>query len=205
MNRWATSGGTVSRVLFTMPQNGGIRKIYIIVVALLEMLCVLTLQPGLLIELEMLVYALSAILFFYSFIYLRWQRNKKFGKGGYDDGADVALFSGKVKTSLDADEVGDDPTVYTIPGGMVVAVLMVLFPMAAFTGNTIINVMDDGGCTPLALGGFTCTSGAPFPYFKLVCLFGLILLGVLIHSINFCLTRRIARTAAANWSDGGWR
>ena len=63
---------------FALQNEGGIRRIYTIVVAALECMLVSTFQVGLLIELEMLIYALSAALFFYSFVYLRFQRQAKF-------------------------------------------------------------------------------------------------------------------------------
>ena len=61
-----------------MQSEGGIRRIYTIVVAGLECILVSSFKVGLLIELEMLIYALSAALFFYSFVYLRIQRQAKF-------------------------------------------------------------------------------------------------------------------------------
>jgi hypothetical protein len=63
--------------------------------------------------------------------------------------------------------------------------LMVLFPMIAFSSNTVINIMDKGVC--------------PFPYFKLVCLFGILFIGVFAHLVNNCVKRRVARTAASRW------
>ena len=70
LNNMARSG-MLGKLLFEMPKGGGIRRIYIIVVALMEVLLAMVMPVGLLIELEMLIYALSAMLFFYAFVYLR--------------------------------------------------------------------------------------------------------------------------------------
>ena len=71
MGRTEASRNWFTRWLFAMPAEGGIRRIYTIVVAALECIFVTFFPVGLLIELEMLIYALSAALFFYSFVYLR--------------------------------------------------------------------------------------------------------------------------------------
>lgn len=76
LDRWSKAG-FLGRFLYAMPPEGGIRRIYILTVALLECAMVRVEAP-LLLQLEMLIYALSAGLFFYSFVYLRLQRSRKF-------------------------------------------------------------------------------------------------------------------------------
>jgi hypothetical protein len=160
-NRWEASG-RVGKFLFSMPESGGVRRVYIIVVAILEAIVAMTLDVGLLIELEMLVYALSASLFFYSFLYLRWQRTSKFRRNPappdlYPHEETTSLLKSEDRVSLDAEGQTMDTTVFEIGGGPVVALLMVLFPVTAFVANTFISVADEGDAS------------APFPYFKVAC------------------------------------
>jgi len=138
---------------------------------------------GLLIELEMLIYAMSAGLFFYSFIYLRLQRTSKFRETPIDPTkapllgdpllADVSPpMYGSVdvesKSTLPQDEV------FNIGGGNIVAFMIALPPIAFFAINTVLNLMGKGSDT------------APFPYFKQIVFVGVIIIGVLANMVaNF--------------------
>ena len=120
--------GVVGRILFEMPKGGGIRRIYIIVVALMELLLAMVMPVGLLIELEMLIYALSAMLFFYAFVYLRYQREKRMKVDGtsHERAALLGSSDSAAYLTVDADGTKSDPTVYNIPGGLVSAQMHIL-------------------------------------------------------------------------------
>lgn len=163
-------GGWLSRWLFVMPDGGGIRRFYIVGVATAECFLAMTLEPGILIELEMLIYALSAALFFYSFVFLRFQRTAKFSTPhrdalGSSEEQKSLLDPDPLSVSLDAEGQTRNYEVYNIGGGNVVAILVVVCPVAAFVANTAVSVSDAGDLY--------------FPYFKLVCLTSLIGVGVL--------------------------
>ena len=111
-------------------------------VAAIEVLLVLTMEVTVLIELEMLIYALSAALFFYAFVYLRIQRNRKFRNQSATGAEEVSLLKSDV--SLDAEGELRGAETYEIGGGIGVAVLVVLFPVITFGANTAINLADDG-------------------------------------------------------------
>ena len=149
LTKAATYGGRVGRFLFDMPgHEGGIRRIYILVVALLE-LGLINVPVGLLIELEMLIYALSAGLFFYAYVYLRFQRTRMFKQGPSNPenaplmggGGGAAVYGVDVETES---KPGSGPEIFNVGGGNVVACLMVVFPVSVFAANTFINLIDSG-------------------------------------------------------------
>eukprot|EP00039_Didymoeca_costata_P011637 m.164418 g.164418 ORF g.164418 m.164418 type:complete len:549 (-) comp15235_c0_seq5:3287-4933(-) len=166
-HKWSTSG-PLGRFLFAMPKHGGIRRIYTLVVAILEIVLVSFLDVSLLIELEMLIYALSAGLFFYSFVYLRLERTRKF-----------ASIPGRSETAhllpddVSLDKEGDNPNkeIFTIGGGNIVAIALVIFPVAAFGANAYTSITDPGDQF--------------FPYFKLACCGGLVLIGVIVQAVHY--------------------
>eukprot|EP00041_Stephanoeca_diplocostata_P015344 m.292556 g.292556 ORF g.292556 m.292556 type:complete len:527 (-) comp20003_c0_seq1:386-1966(-) len=187
LDRWSKSS-YVGQFLFIMPPKGGIRRVYILTVALLECAMV-RIDAPLLLQLEMLIYALSAGLFFYSFVYLRLQRTRKFKASRTDpdvapllranDGnlvKPVGLEQGDVKGG---DSVDNSEEVYNIGGGNVVAFSMILFPVIAFGMNTVLNFIDKG----------SKEDGSPFPYFKMVCFVGIIAIGVVANLISNCVER----------------
>jgi len=183
MSRMETSRSWFVRFWFKMPSEGGIRRIYTIVVAGLECILVSSFKVGLLIELEMLIYALSAALFFYSFVYLRIQRQAKFKYGrsnpDYSSAEEVDLLHKEV--SLDAEGESISSEVFNIGGGTGVAVLIVFFPVFAFLSNTVISLMDPA---PFKIGSFE------FPYFKLLCLTLIISSGLVCQLLNHLIYRR---------------
>jgi len=137
--RRAQSKSAVQRWLFVMPEVG-IRRIYILGNALVACGFVF-LNTKILVELEMLVYATSFLLFIYAFVYLRVNR-----------------FPGSKVPEAEA---------FSIPGGTVCAVLMVIPPSVIFAINLGLNCLDRGDMSVL-----------PVPYFKLYSYVGMILLGV---------------------------
>lgn len=178
LDRWASSG-ILGKILFDMPTGGGIRRIYIVTVAAIELLLSMTMPVGLLIELEMLIYALSAMLFFYAFVYLRFQREKRMSVEG-TDAERTALFGSSdaaALLSLDVDGKKSDPTVYNIPGGKTACIAIMICPVLAFGANTVLNLMDKGTTF--------------FPYFKLVCFFGIIFIGFAAHAVSYyCVNKK---------------
>ena len=149
LTKASTYGGRVGRFLFDMPgHEGGIRRIYILVVAILE-LGLINVPVGLLIELEMLIYALSAGLFFYAYVYLRFQRTRMF-KQGPSNPENAPLMGGggeSLMYGVDAEaegKPGSGPEIFNVGGGNVVACLMVVFPVSVFAANTFINLIDSG-------------------------------------------------------------
>ena len=171
-------GGFMLRFLFKMPTNGGIRKIYILLVAGLELVLVQVMEPSILIELEMLIYAMSAALFFYAFVYLRFQRIAKFqGTGRYRTSEKATLINPEPNAvSLDAEGQTRNEEVFNIPGGKWAAVLAVVFPVLAFVTNTVISLTDAGETF--------------FPYFKLFCFGVLVFVGVAAQFMHWACVGR---------------
>jgi len=179
LDRIARKNGILN-FLFRMPgeDEGGIRRFYILFIACIE-IGMVNINVGLLIELEMLIYALSAGLFFYSFVYLRLQRNKKFkwdpaaapllGGSTEEDYGTVAGNAGNV--DADAPATKGDSEVYNIGGGNMVAFSLAVCPVAFFAINTVLNLMGEGSAL------------APFPYFKQTVFVGVILLGIVANVI----------------------
>jgi hypothetical protein len=161
-------------------EEGGIRRFYILFVALIE-IGMVNINVLLLIELEMLIYAMSAGLFFYSFVYLRLQRTRKFKEGKSDPSAAPLLGGSKspLMGNLDAesDRVDETNDVFNIGGGNVVAFMMAVCPVAFFAINTVLNLMGEG------------SSAAPFPYFKQTVFVSVILIGVIANVISNQLDR----------------
>eukprot|EP00037_Helgoeca_nana_P017669 m.167324 g.167324 ORF g.167324 m.167324 type:complete len:545 (-) comp24095_c0_seq1:93-1727(-) len=181
LDRIANSNGILN-FLFRMPgeEEGGIRRFYILFVALIE-IGMVNINVLLLIELEMLIYAMSAGLFFYSFVYLRLQRTRKFKEGKSDPSAAPLLGGSKslLMGNLDAesDRVDETNDVFNIGGGNVVAFMMAVCPVAFFAINTVLNLMGEG------------SSAAPFPYFKQTVFVSVILIGVIANVISNQLDR----------------
>lgn len=155
-------------------EEGGIRRFYILFIAAIE-IGMVNINVGLLIELEMLIYAMSAGLFFYSFVYLRLERGRKFKEGRADPAAAPLLGGGnmdKVNVDAEADSETFSDSVFNIGGGNVVAFSLALCPVAFFAINTVLNLMGAG------------SPEAPFPYFKQTVFVGVIVVGVLANVIS---------------------
>eukprot|EP00040_Diaphanoeca_grandis_P016384 m.84521 g.84521 ORF g.84521 m.84521 type:complete len:572 (+) comp25761_c0_seq1:1823-3538(+) len=188
--------GCIGRFFFKMPGEGGIRRVYILLVAVFE-IALINIDVGLLVELEMLIYAMSAGLFFYAFVYLRVQRTRMF-KMGPSDPTRARLLKNDddqgMPYSLDADSQSTKQSeIYNIGGGNVVAFMMVIVPVSVFAINTVLNLIDSGvieqgdNATEFVDEGET---KVPFPYFKLVCFFATILVGLIAHLITHLCTRK---------------
>lgn len=201
LTKASTYGGRVGRFLFDMPgHEGGIRRIYILVVAILE-LGLINVPVGLLIELEMLIYALSAGLFFYAYVYLRFQRTRMF-KQGPSNPENAPLMGGggeSLMYGVDAEaegKPGSGPEIFNVGGGNVVACLMVVFPVSVFAANTFINLIDSGLVQDdnTTLTDDPGTFKVPFAYFKLAVVVGIIAIGGITHVIYaWCKRRSLAK------------
>jgi len=191
--------GCVGRFFFKMPgHEGGIRRFYVLLVAVME-LALINIDVGLLVELEMLIYALSAGLFFYAFVYLRVQRSRMF-KVGPSDPSRARLMKNDdehgMPYSLDAESevsAANSSEIYNIAGGNVVAFMLTIVPVSIFGLNTVLNLIDSGvieqadNDTEYVDENIT---RVPFPYFKLVCFFAVILIGLIAHGITHLCTKK---------------
>eukprot|EP00038_Savillea_parva_P006545 m.164405 g.164405 ORF g.164405 m.164405 type:complete len:559 (-) comp12421_c0_seq1:2029-3705(-) len=186
LDRLANKGGPLN-FIFRMPgeEEGGIRRFYILFIALVE-IGMVNINVGLLIELEMLIYAMSAGLFFYSFIYLRLQRVRKFKDSALDPtkaplllGADAPPTYGSVDVDSKADIAPEE--VFNIGGGNIVAFMIAIPPIAFFAINTVLNLMGKG------------SDLAPFPYFKQTVFVGVIFVGILANLwANACAPKTVS-------------